>query len=179
MIVPSRWIRQWITFTHLKTGKEPGKITMMSLLVADHSVPGGLRPNKNLMAPNADQASEEAPGHYRRVTYDAWCQLEMLYGADGPAIAVVSLSHLPSLLSLICFHSRGAFPTMTSPAGECSKTSRTLTSIYCQSPSCQTNPWRRRRGSWVGSLGRRLPLLLPKTLSPRLAAETRSDHKAA
>jgi hypothetical protein len=90
MIVPSRWIRQWVTFAHLKTGKEPSKVTMMSLLVADPSVPGGLRPNKNLLAPNADETVDDAPGHYRRITYDAWCQLELLYGADGPAIAVVS-----------------------------------------------------------------------------------------
>lgn len=93
MIVPSRWIRQWITFAHLKSGKEPGKITMRSLLVDDPTVPGRLRPNRNLMAPNADEASEEAPGHYRRITFEAWCQLVHLYGTDGPAIAVVHLNY--------------------------------------------------------------------------------------
>ena len=67
---------------------------MKSLLVEDPTVPGGLRPNKNLMAPNADEASDEAPGHYRRITYEAWSQLVLLYGTDGPAIAVVRFTIL-------------------------------------------------------------------------------------
>jgi hypothetical protein len=80
---------------------------MTSLLVRDSKAPGGLRPNRSLLPPNADIEADEAPGHYRyhtdqvalithdtlfcfrRITFDAWCQLVDLYGVDGPAIAVV------------------------------------------------------------------------------------------
>ena len=81
MIIPSRWLRQWLIFTHLKvvlflkvvvqcsllcqTGKEPSKIPMMSLLVRDSKYPGGLRPNRSLLPPNTDEESEVSPGHYR------------------------------------------------------------------------------------------------------------------
>ncbi|CAE7747066.1 unnamed protein product, partial [Symbiodinium microadriaticum] len=75
------------------SGKEPGKIPMMSLLVRDPKSPGGLRPNRSLLPPNADQEVDESPGHYRRVTLDAWCQLVEMYGVDGPAIAVRGIPH--------------------------------------------------------------------------------------
>ena len=67
MIVPSRWIKEWLIFAHLKVGKEPKKITMMSLLVTDPAVEGNLRPNRKLMPPNAEgtEEQEESPGHYR------------------------------------------------------------------------------------------------------------------
>lgn len=67
MIVPSRWIKEWLMFAHLKIGKEPKKITMRSLLVKDDSAEGGLRPNKTILRPNAEgtEENEESPGHYR------------------------------------------------------------------------------------------------------------------
>ncbi len=69
VIVPSRWIRKWILFCQLRAGEEPGKITMMSLLVKDPAAPGGYRPKNTLKQanyakldnPNAD----DHPGHYR------------------------------------------------------------------------------------------------------------------
>lgn len=74
MIVPSRWIKEWLMFAHLKVGKEPKQVTMMSLLVTDPTVPGKLRPNRSLKRPNAEGTSqdEEAPGHYR------WGVLQLL-----------------------------------------------------------------------------------------------------
>jgi hypothetical protein len=67
MVVPSRWIKEWLMFVHLKIGKEPKKITMMSLLVSDPTVEGHLRPNRSLLPPNSEgtEGDEEAPGHYR------------------------------------------------------------------------------------------------------------------
>ena len=67
MIIPSRWIKEWVMFVHLKIGKEPKSITMQSLLVSDPAVEGNLRPNRNLQRPNAEgtEQDEEAPGHYR------------------------------------------------------------------------------------------------------------------
>ena len=68
MVVPSRWIKEWLMFSHLKIGKEPKEITMQSLLVKDPSVPEGLRPNRSLLPPNAEgtEKDAEAPGHYRQ-----------------------------------------------------------------------------------------------------------------
>mmetsp|Transcript_2626 Transcript_2626/g.3943 ORF Transcript_2626/g.3943 Transcript_2626/m.3943 type:complete len:208 (-) Transcript_2626:186-809(-) len=91
MIIPSRWIRKWIVFAHLKAGPEPGKINMSSLLVS--SSDGSLRPNRSLKPPNWDENGEESPGHFRRVTLDTWLQLLELYGSDGPAIAVKGIPY--------------------------------------------------------------------------------------
>lgn len=95
MVVPSRWIKEWLMFSHLKIGKEPKEITMQSLLVKDPSVPEGLRPNRSLLPPNAEgtEKDAEAPGHYRRITLDAWLKLLELYGSDGPAIAVKGIPY--------------------------------------------------------------------------------------
>lgn len=95
MILPSRWVKEWLMFAHLKVGKEPKKITMRSLLVKDTSVEGGLRPNKCILRPNAEgtEKDDEAPGHYRRITMEAWLKLVELYGTDGPAIAVKGIPY--------------------------------------------------------------------------------------
>lgn len=69
MIIPSRWIREWLLFTHFKIGEEPGRITMLTLLKEDKQVPGGWRPKKNLIPPST-KLGEEKPGHYRSVQYD-------------------------------------------------------------------------------------------------------------
>jgi len=92
MIVPSRWIKKWLLFAHLKlTGEEPGPIDMMSLLVVE--VVGGqkiYRPKSALEPPNfkVDAINPESPGHYRRISLEAWTKLASLYNVSGPAIAV-------------------------------------------------------------------------------------------
>ena len=69
VVVPSRWIRKWIVFCQLRAGDEPGKITMMSLLVNDPHAPGGFRPKNTLKPANAAKLDNpnaaEHPGHYR------------------------------------------------------------------------------------------------------------------
>ena len=67
MIIPSRWIRNWLLFAHFKLSDSPGKIDMWSLLKKDETVEGGWRPKKNLKAPIIAEGAngEEHPGHYR------------------------------------------------------------------------------------------------------------------
>ncbi len=104
MILPSRWVRKWLLFSHIKIGDAPGPIDMWSLLQQDSSVQGGWRP-KNTLLPPSTVFGEERPGHYRlisslhtvtvgdffhrRITLEAWINLVELYGVDGFAIAVV------------------------------------------------------------------------------------------
>jgi hypothetical protein len=88
MIIPSRWIRMWLLFAHFKLiGDPPGPIDMLSLLKKDSTVPGGWRAKKNLLPPST-KFGEERPGHYRRISLEAWIQLVDLYGLDGYALAV-------------------------------------------------------------------------------------------
>jgi hypothetical protein len=67
MIIPSRWIKQWLLFAHFKVCEAPGKIDMFLLLKADPTVEGGWRPKKTLRPPVAseDPKVEDHPGHYR------------------------------------------------------------------------------------------------------------------
>lgn len=66
VIIPSRWLRQWLLFAHVRQGEEPGKVNTNSLLVKDPASPGGYRPNKNIRPPNSNPDNgEETPGHYR------------------------------------------------------------------------------------------------------------------
>ena len=128
MIVPSRWVRHWLLFAHLKISTDaPGPINMDSLLQRDDSVEGGWRPKNTLLPPGkgADAAekaakaagnfdkkggktsnnkadgkegsSEDFPGHYRRISLEAWMQLVDLYGLTEPgfALAVVRSSLSP------------------------------------------------------------------------------------
>lgn len=64
MIIPSRWIREWLLFAHFKLRDSPGKINMWSLLKEDA---GTWRPKRNLKAPIIEDGAkgEEHPGHYR------------------------------------------------------------------------------------------------------------------
>eukprot|EP01031_Cornospumella_fuschlensis_P036122 gene36122-43805_t len=87
MIIPSRWIRNWLIFAHYRLGDQPGPIDMLSLLKQDPTAPGGWRPKKNLLPPST-AAGEERPGHYRRISLEAWVNLVDLYGVDGYALAV-------------------------------------------------------------------------------------------
>lgn len=89
MIIPSRWVRMWLLFAHFKLiGDPPGPIDMLSLLKKDSSVPGGWRAKKNLLPPSS-KFGEERPGHYRRISLEAWIHLIDFYGLDGYALAVV------------------------------------------------------------------------------------------
>lgn len=97
MIVPSRWINQWLVFAYYKMGPEPGKIPMFTLLKQDASVEGGWRPKNNLLPPESGRVNagvpgggmtEDRPGHYRRISLEAWLKLLDLYGIEGYAIAV-------------------------------------------------------------------------------------------
>ncbi len=69
MIMPSRWLRRWLLFIKFRIAEEPGRITMMSLLVEDSSAENGYRPKRTLKPPNytklEDPNGEEHPGHYR------------------------------------------------------------------------------------------------------------------
>ena len=62
MIVPSRWIREWLLFAYYKTANEPGPITMSTLLTADGN--NWWRPLKTLRPPSTEPGKEH-PGHYR------------------------------------------------------------------------------------------------------------------
>lgn len=87
MIIPSRWVRHWLLFAYIKVGQPPGPIDMWSLLWDDPSVPGGWRPTNTLLPPSTEFGNEH-PGHYRRVTLEAWLGFVELYGVNGYAIAV-------------------------------------------------------------------------------------------
>lgn len=93
MIIPSRWCRHWLKFTHLKMGPDPGPIDMASLLVRDSTAPNlGYRPKKDLIPP-CTAFGKETPGHYRRVTLETWIKLVDLYGVNGYAIAVLGIPY--------------------------------------------------------------------------------------
>ena len=90
MIIPSKWLKSWLIFVHYKLGDPPGPIDMFSLLKYD-SRTSDWRPKKNLIKPasNPDpQADAAQPGHYRRISVEAWIKFIDLYGINGYAIAV-------------------------------------------------------------------------------------------
>ena len=92
IIIPSRWVRKWLIFAHLRLGEEPGKIDTKMLLTQDSSALNGWRPLRTLKPPNYEKTlneqADETPGHYRRIHIEAWKKLEELYGVNGPVIAV-------------------------------------------------------------------------------------------
>ena len=60
MIVPSRWVRHWLLFAHLKISTDsPGPINMDSLLQKDDAVEGGWRPKKTLLPPGKGAVAAE------------------------------------------------------------------------------------------------------------------------
>ena len=60
MIIPSRWVRNWLLFAHLKIVDEPpGPIDMASLMQRDDSVEGGWRPRKTLRPPGKGTQGKE------------------------------------------------------------------------------------------------------------------------
>ena len=82
MIIPSRWVRKWLLFAHLKCGPRPGKIEMDTLLIRDdkNSKPDGWdqrfmpyawRPKNTLQPPTPKMMEGDShPGHYRRVNME-------------------------------------------------------------------------------------------------------------
>lgn len=100
MIIPSRWVRKWLLYAHLKSGEpEPGKIDMNTLLVKDEafspdkfegaSMVKGMRPKNTLKPPNPGLMENDSfPGHYRRVGIEVWKKLEGIYSFEGFPIAV-------------------------------------------------------------------------------------------
>lgn len=92
VIVPSRWLRKWLIFAHMKLGEEPGKIDTKMLLVQDPKAFNGYRPLMTLKPPNYEQnhnpSAKETPGHYRRISLAAFEKLVDLYGLNGPVICV-------------------------------------------------------------------------------------------
>jgi hypothetical protein len=97
VIMPSRWLRRWLLFCKFKQGEEPGKITMMSLLVKDSAESTGYRAKNTLKPPNytqiEDPTADDHPGHYRRVTLEVWLKFLEIYGSDGPALAVLGIPY--------------------------------------------------------------------------------------
>jgi hypothetical protein len=93
VIIPSRWLRQWLIFAHLKRGDPPGKIDTRILLTKDKKTPSGWRPKLSLKPPSLaqDKFDESSPGHFRRITLEAWTILVEMYDVEegAPAIAVV------------------------------------------------------------------------------------------
>mmetsp|Transcript_22786 Transcript_22786/g.20700 ORF Transcript_22786/g.20700 Transcript_22786/m.20700 type:complete len:210 (-) Transcript_22786:33-662(-) len=88
MIIPSRWIRLWLQFAYMKLGEPPGPIDMWPLMQNDPNVPGGWRPKKTLKPPLSKLNEVEFPGHYRRISLQAWLKFVDLYSIQGYAIAV-------------------------------------------------------------------------------------------
>jgi hypothetical protein len=74
MIVPSRWVRKWLLFAHVKAGEPPGPIDMWPLLKQDNTAPGGWRPI-NTLEPPSTQFGSERPGHYRYAQVDKLAKL--------------------------------------------------------------------------------------------------------
>ena len=118
VIIPSRWVRKWLTFALLKQSDAPGPIPTATLLTrikapSDaflHSPPplssssSALstlwRVKRKLLPPSyaTNQYEDDFPGHYRRISIEAWLVLVELYGVSGPAIAVVKPIYLYYLL---------------------------------------------------------------------------------
>jgi len=92
MIIPSRWLKEWLIFAHLKFSTDaPGPIPMHTIIKQDAQVEGGWRPLKTLNPPqvgNADKNIPELPGHYRRISYEAWSKLVKLYDITEPKFAM-------------------------------------------------------------------------------------------
>lgn len=110
MIIPSRWVRSWLLFAHLKvTDEAPGPIDMETLLQKDNSVETGWRPKNTLRPPGrgpqpnapptqvskgkntkqkSDAEADDFPGHYRRISLEAWLLLVDLYGITEPRYAI-------------------------------------------------------------------------------------------
>ena len=91
----------------MKQGDAPESIDTTTLLVRDKSTLSGWRPKKGILPPKLAENKNEGgilrvypisslgykcldnfPGHYRRITLEAWYLLVDMYGVKGPAIAV-------------------------------------------------------------------------------------------
>jgi len=98
MIIPSRWVRDWLLFTHLKLNSTPpGPIDVGVLIKQDEGVEGGWRPKNTLQPPSRNKIDtgdyskpefDVKPGHYRRVPLDVWKGLVSLYGLTEPQFCI-------------------------------------------------------------------------------------------
>ena len=99
MIIPSRFIRDWLLFAQMKmTNQHPAPIDIASLLKEDPSSACGYRPLKTLRPPekvvtkdSGDYAKIEyamTPGHYRLITIEAWRRFVTLYGVTEPGVMI-------------------------------------------------------------------------------------------
>ncbi len=98
VVIPSRWIRNWLLFAHLKlSGEPPGPIDIGPLIKEDPTAEGGWRPKNTLQPPSrnkietGDYAKLEfdvKPGQYRRIPYQAWEVLVSLYGQTEPKFCI-------------------------------------------------------------------------------------------
>ena len=102
-IIPSRWVRNWLIFAHLKLSENaPGPIDLSTLIKDDEKNPGWYRPKKTLQPPSkrrveggdfAKQEYEIKPGHFRRIGYDTWKSLISLYGIEEPKFTICVLGN--------------------------------------------------------------------------------------
>jgi len=93
IIIPSRWIRDWLLFAYHKLSKEPpGPIDISSLIKEDASVEGGWRPKNTLQPPTRTKVEtgdyakvqwEVKPGQFRRIPFEVWQLIIELYGQTG------------------------------------------------------------------------------------------------
>lgn len=104
MIIPSRWVRQWLLFAHIKAGNAPGPINMWPLLKEDRTEAGGWRPLKTLLPPSTEFGNER-PGHYRWDFYKI-----ILWEAKPPILLfgsgrlLVQLSEVYNVLCLLLLY---------------------------------------------------------------------------
>lgn len=98
IIIPSRWVRQWLLFAYHKLEAEPpGPINIGTLIKEDNTVEGGWRPKKTLKPPTRSKIDtkdyakiefEIKPGHFRRVSYEVWTAIINLYGQTEPKFCI-------------------------------------------------------------------------------------------
>ena len=102
-IIPSRWIRNWLIFAHLKLSEDaPGPIDVSTLIKEDENNPGEYRPKKTLEPPSktrveggdfAKQEYDLQPGHFRRIGLETWGTLISLYGIEEPKFTIAVLGN--------------------------------------------------------------------------------------
>jgi hypothetical protein len=98
IIIPSRWVRNWLLFAYHKMSKDPpGPVDISSLIKEDATVDGGWRPKNTLLPPTRTKVEtgdyakiewEVKPGNYRRIPFECWELIVGLYGQTGPQFCI-------------------------------------------------------------------------------------------
>ena len=99
VVMPSRWIREWLIFAEMKiTSHHPGPVNIDSLVKKDDTATSGWRPLKTLRPPekivkkdSGDYSKieyEVTPGHYRLVSPEVWRRFVKLYGVTEPGVVI-------------------------------------------------------------------------------------------